>query len=652
MLNLRDIASLEKARKEREAQRRMGEYQRSQSVMFRRPDAEWLPDYQRPGGHALEAPMFSPDDLIGSGIGKPIMLGAKALAGLSGAGLAAMAKSAGSKSLADVVRGSRQETAGFRPPASPLGDTVKRSNKGLTDMGLEPDIVRSIMSDEQYKEGISRSAIEGAKAARARYRQEPATTPGPAASEEDWARWGQQHGVNMTVTQPQSLGISDVRTKREAVIPGGLEGEFTIPDLFWIKGNNFDPSALPKEVHTDLMKKFMRTYQPPGYKADDVDIFNALNFSILSPNAPLTPNEFLAMRGRISTPEELAALAARKGEKDLGNKMVEEQGVGAAGRGGMGIKGTANMGNAADLAYAMQAKPEMFRPAAGETLNDVNYRVMNQIPGLGQKTASLGTPLTDLWKGNTAAVDLHMIRNNYEKLMADPVLGPRFVEQVSKKFGVPPEPAAIKAKIDAEIADPKGNQSYFKLMREVIETPSESVYRTAKGELGRVPSEIPAIAPEKLLYEPKQGRDYGDFYKGILGEIDKSRGPNPDLELFPEQWRLWDTYRGRVEPHEMLHPDYRKLPKQSFTEMSDAFKAHSGAGYIYADKVGTVPTTKAEDWRKLYYGFADPKLLGGIVIGGGAAGLAGGDYFTQSLVDMERKRLEDEERRRLQMEAQ
>jgi hypothetical protein len=116
MLNLTDIASLEKARKQREAARRMQESQRGESVMWRRQEAEWLPDYQRPGGHALEAPMFSPDDLIGSGISKPIMLGAKALAGLSGAGLAAMAKGAGSKSLADVVRGARQETGGFKAP--------------------------------------------------------------------------------------------------------------------------------------------------------------------------------------------------------------------------------------------------------------------------------------------------------------------------------------------------------------------------------------------------------------------------------------------------------------------------------------------------------------------------------------------------------
>lgn len=646
MLNLRDIGELERLRKAREAAARLQQRQRAESVMSR-PGEQWEPDYRRPGGHALEAPMFSPDDLIGSGIGKPIMLGAKALAGLPAAGLMAMGKIAGKSSLSDVVKGTKTAVG------QESGDMVKRSTKGLTEAGLEPDIVSSIMHDSQYKEGISRAAIEKARSARERYRQEPPTTPGPNASEEDWAKWGQQFGVNMTVTPPKSLGISDVRTKREAMIPGGLEGEFTIPDLFWIKGNNFDPSALPQDVHTDLMKKFMRSYQPKGYKADDVDIFNALNFSILSPNAPLTPNQFLAMRGRARTPEDVAAIAARKGEPDLNEAMVAEQGVGAAGRGGMGIKGTANLGNAADLAHALQVKPEMFRPGPGETLNDVNYRVMNQIPGLGQKTASLGTPLTDLWRGNTAAVDLHMIRNNYEKLMADPVLGPRFVEQVSKKFGVPPEPAAIKAKIDAEIADPKGNQSYFKLMRDVIETPSESVYRTASGELGRVPSEIPAIAPEKLLYEPEKGRDYGDFYKGILSEIDKSRGANPDLELFPEQWRLWDTYRGRIEPHEMLHPDYRKLPKQSFTEMSDAFKAHGGAGYAYKDKEGTIPTTRIEDWRKLYYGFADPRLLGGMALGGSAAaGLAGSDYFSESLADMERKRLEDEERRRRMMEAQ
>ncbi len=61
----------------------------------------WQPEYERKGGHALEAPMFSPDDLIGSGLAKLLAaalgpLGLMALKGGAKAGTnAAMRGQAG-----------------------------------------------------------------------------------------------------------------------------------------------------------------------------------------------------------------------------------------------------------------------------------------------------------------------------------------------------------------------------------------------------------------------------------------------------------------------------------------------------------------------------------------------------------------------------
>jgi hypothetical protein len=69
-------------------------------------------------------------------------------------------------------------------------------------------------------------------------------------------------------------------------------------------------------------------------------------------------------------------------------------------------------------------------------------------------------------------------------------------------------------------------------------------------------------------------------------------------------------------------------------------------------QLGVPPAMKESDWRKMYYGFVDPRLAGGVAAGGAAAALGGQEYFADSINEMERKRLEDEARRRAMMEAQ
>jgi hypothetical protein len=146
-------------------------------------------------------------------------------------------------------------------------------------------------------------------------------------------------------------------------------------------------------------------------------------------------------------------------------------------------------------------------------------------------------------------------------------------------------------------------------------------YRTKTGELNAIPS---VATPEKLAYEPKQLQDFNPFYKRVVDYVDESRGQDPVLELFPEQWRKWDVYRQRLEPHEFAHPDYRLLPRQSWTEMQDALTAHKEAGYTQAKN----PVMGETDWRKLYYGKADPMVLPGVAAGSGAA-MLGADYLSQ-----------------------
>jgi len=476
------------------------------------------------------------------------------------------------------------------------GTGVGRSMKELkAAVGGEEDIARSLMQSPAFKISgvVPKSVIDDAMMTRGRMRAEPATTPGPKASEAEWKDWGAKHGVNMTLTEPKSLGVSDLTSKREVKIPGGLEGTFTVPDMFWMKANNIDPASLPKKTHDELMQKLIRTHEVQN--PDQVDMFNRLNFALLSPNAPLTPNEFLAQRMRLVNQDELQALAGRVGEPGLSRTAQLQTGVQAAGRGGMGVLGTADLGNQAMLAKLILDKPEMFQMAPGETMRDVTMRVMNQVPGLGPKTASLGTPWLNLEKANTSAVDLHMIRNSYERMLDDPIVGQAFRDRMAGKLKTDATTEAILGKpvkdVEKAAIDVIGGSSLSK------------TYRTKTGEL----NDIPGVAtPEKLAYEPKQLQDFNPFYKRVVDYVDESRGPNPTIELFPEQWRKWDVYRQRLEPHEFAHPDYRLLPRQSWTEMKDSLTAHKKAGYTQAEN----PVMAPSDWRELYYG------------GGAAAGSA------------------------------
>lgn len=472
----------------------------------------------------------------------------------------------------------------------------------------EPDVARSLIAGRKKDPVTTDTAVEAMRARR-QYRQEPNTTPGPLASDAEWSGFGAAHGVNLDVTPP-------VEVAPGVAIPGGLDGTFSIADLFEMKSLNIDPSKLPRDVHDALMQKIVRTYDVPN--PDPVDVFNRLSFALLSPNAPLLPNEFLAQRLRATSMDDIRKLASREGQADLAKALDKESGVGAAKRGGMGVKGTADLSNLATLAKAVIEKPEMFRAGPGETLRDVALRVFNQVPGLGPKTASLGVPWLDLKNANVSAVDLHMVRNNYQRLLTDEKVGPQFVERMAKKLKTEPTVEAVQAAIK------KAPKQAEKAAIAVIGGSGRSKqFRNKKGVLSK---DLPeSLSPDLLWREPEKAKFFNEFYDRVVDFVNESRGADPTIALFPEQWRLWDTYRGRFEPHEFAHPDWRKLPKQSFTEMQQAFLANKKAGF--ARKQGFSGKPHSQSWKKLYYGRADPKMLAGLA---GVGALAAGGY---SLLD-------------------
>jgi hypothetical protein len=516
----------------------------------------------------------------------------------------------------------------------------------LTKQGLEPDIVTSMTTspapgpsvkpseaDPAYvridtpkgpKKYVPREEIKRRKERRAELRQEAPTTPGPEAPLEQWQAWGDQYGVDMSIRPNVSLGVKDISTGRDIAVPGGLEGRFTIPELFEMKAHNFNPESLPDELHTKFMEKMLRTYVPET-GVDEVDVYNALNFALTSPNAPLTPNEFIAARTRVGSMDELRDLANRLDEPGLEQNLRKEAGVEKAGRGGLGVLGTAKLSNQAAMAHMIVNNPEMFKPGPGETIQDVAFRVMNQVKGLGPKTSHLAVPWLDLAKGNTAAVDLHMIEQSYPRMLKDTdEVGQNFRTRMADLMGVPEQ------NLD-DFVEKNPRKAKEAAIRIIGGSDVQQAYRAPNGEL--LAGADPRVAPERLSHEPKEIFNLNQYYRRVLDYINESRGENPKLALFPEQWRLWDRKRQRFEPHEMMHPDWRKLPKQSWSEMHAAKKAHADLGYL-----GKGPITKEGDWRSLYYGQADPLLLA--AMGGGGLGAVA--LYPEMIQMLEEKRRESQ----------
>lgn len=466
----------------------------------------------------------------------------------------------------------------------------------------EPDMAPSFLQNRKGDPSMKGAPIDYNELApalelRAKYRAEPNTTPGPKGTDAEWQAYGEAHGVNMTVTPPQEVAPG-------VQIPGGLEGKFTIPDLFWMKANNFNPKDLPPGMHEALMNKIMRTYAREEMTNPPVDMFNRLVFGQMSPNAPLLQNEALASRLRVTNIDELKRIAYGHG-----SDVTELFGLQAAGKGGMGLRGTPDPNAVRELARILVEHPEAFEKRAGETTRDVALRMMNSIPLMSQKTASLSAPLLDIIRGSTSAVDLHVIRNNWRAIMRDPKFGPDFVKQLAEKFKVEPNYKAIEAAYDAKPG--RG----LEVVRSIVERKSGGKMRV-KG--GKVNPRAPQAIQDGTIPEPANFQDFGPLYDRFSQELSKEH--IGDLPVFANQWAKWDTYRGRFEPHEFQHPDYAKLPKQSWSELKRSVEQQRKAGF--AKKSG-LPDKKYEGtWKDLYYGKADPDLLKWIAGGGAAAALA------------------------------
>jgi len=432
-------------------------------------------------------------------------------------------------------------------------------------------------------------------------------------------------------------------------IPGGLEGDFTYADLMWLKANPIDASTLPRDVHVELQRKLSRATspKPSDLEGGGVETFNRYLFGMLSPNQPLTPNEFEMSMLRARSPGDIDKLAKyidwepgakvpSDKRKAVNDKMTVDFGTQARSKGGMGLKGSADYTNLAEFAKMYKKDPDFFVKKPDESWVNFNERVMSQTRGLSSKVAAFSTVWQDPVGAAISAVDRHMARAFLPKLFKtkksrsqwergvvnrwnDLVTNRRTLDR-NKTISKPERAKAMKLlpkgekplkarNLDAVLAQQGGDAVFMDRVMSLLGGKGGK-FRTAKGDIN--PNLPEHLREAKWVNEPKQARMMSDAYKAAQAHNDELAQQH-GLGLFSSQWMEWDRLRRRLEPHEVMFPGLEKLPPQSRKRLAQARQEHSDAGYLSSTKkpylnpetgeldMRMQPTRKMDPNKSLYW---------------------------------------------------
>ena len=258
-------------------------------------------------------------------------------------------------------------------------------------------------------------------------------------SPKDFEDYGKAFGVqNLGPLSPIVEVPSDV-AGAVARIPGGLDGKFTYYDLLWLKANPVDVAKLPETTHAKLTAKLASTMAPtPG---DKVASFNSIVFGMLSPNAPLLPNEMGQARLRFGSMDEIRKFSelypsnpTPENLKALNERFKRQLGFIAAGKGGLGIPITADITNIANAARLFVKNPDFFVKRPNESWANFVDKLTTQVKGFGTKTGSFGSVWQDPFNASISAMDRHMARIFGQELLGNPELRKRFDGIVVDRF--------------------------------------------------------------------------------------------------------------------------------------------------------------------------------------------------------------------------
>jgi hypothetical protein len=255
----------------------------------------------------------------------------------------------------------------------------------------------------------------------------------------EFEEYGKAFGVPNLGPLSEIANIPSDVAGNPARIPGGLEGKFTYYDLLWLKTNPVDVANLPETTHAKLTAKLASTMAPtPG---DKVSSFNSIVFGMLSPNAPLLPNEMGQARLRFGSMEDVRKFASlypenptKENLKELNQRLKKELGFISAGKGGLGIAITADISNIVNAARLFTKNPDFFVKRANESWADFVDKLTTQVKGFGTKTGSFGSVWQDPLKASISAMDRHMARIFGQELLGNPELRKRFDGIVVDRF--------------------------------------------------------------------------------------------------------------------------------------------------------------------------------------------------------------------------
>jgi hypothetical protein len=255
----------------------------------------------------------------------------------------------------------------------------------------------------------------------------------------EFEEYGKAFGVENLGPLSEITNIPSDVAGDPARIPGGLEGKFTYYDLLWLKANPVDVANLPETTHAKLTAKLAATMAPtPG---DKVSSFNSIVFGMLSPNAPLLPNEMGQARLRFGSMEDVRKFASlypenptKENLKELNQRLKKELGFISAGKGGLGIAITADISNIVNAARLFTKNPDFFVKRANESWADFVDKLTTQVKGFGTKTGSFGSVWQDPLKASISAMDRHMARIFGQELLGNPELRKRFEGIVVDRF--------------------------------------------------------------------------------------------------------------------------------------------------------------------------------------------------------------------------
>lgn len=364
-------------------------------------------------------------------------------------------------------------------------------------------------------------------------------------------------------------------------IPGGLEGKFTYEDMTAMKAAGINPARISPELHREIQRKLMRSMDEVG-GLSDAKVLSGLTFGYTSPNNPLTPNQLATSRLRMasqedidrivnSRPWELSDAVTSEERGVFSDALADRLGLGAASKGGLGVRGSVDYSGFTDMLDLFRRDPTFFHRGADEPWTGLVERIASQVPGLSNKTGSFGVA----WQpdAGVSAIDRHMANEYMDTILADP--GKREAFQ-ARALNLAAARAAKEGKeAPSRFEDLNHGLIQELLLSEVGNSPTPK-FRLKSGAIN--PAVPEHLAVTDWISEPEKAELMGQTYKDVVNANEAAMAGS-GLQLFGNQWNIWDRIRQRLEPHENMFPGLERIPRMSVEQMRVVDAQHGLSGH-------------------------------------------------------------------------